>query len=35
MQKYFGYISYNGKLFHGSQDQKSEILQTVQSVLKV
>ena len=35
MQKYFGFISYNGKFFKGSQNQNSQTLITVQSMLQV
>jgi tRNA pseudouridine38-40 synthase len=34
MQKYFGFISYNGKYFSGSQDQNSALISTVQSNLQ-
>jgi len=34
IQKYFGFISYNGKFFHGSQFQTSHH-HTVQGCLKV
>jgi len=35
IQKYFGYLSYKGNLFYGSQNQKSELFPTVQASLKV